>query len=84
MLLALAYFARRPAPVHPMQPRLYVYEGPSQRLTERGSPPGVCASCKIELADEDAAETEGGQRLHRGGCPIDEPARRRRKMNAAG
>lgn len=66
----------------PMQPRAPL-PGIPQRLTERhrdpAAPPGVCAACREALADEDAAETEGGQRVHRDGCPCDKARARKRR-----
>jgi hypothetical protein len=29
----------------------------------------------VEVDDADAAETDGGQRVHANGCPVDEPRR---------
>lgn len=42
----------------------------------------ACASCKLPVAD--AAETEGGQRVHRDGCPVDEPRLRLVRGGKAG
>ena len=71
---------REPPTWHPSAPPWYdgpapALGWPSQRLNERGSTPGLCASCGVEMGGADAAETDGGQRVHASGCPVDEPRR---------